>query len=177
MSVYIIKTTSGEEINTVVGTEDFIKNYCDKNGCLYEIQRDLLAEEVKLNKEKAVRIQQSKANLQDYLATHPILWTDGKYYSITSEKQQWLTSKLFSASAAIASGQEYSLTWNDTEEVCQPWSYENLWALAREIEKRVTALVTYQQKQEVAMRNATTQEALDAIVVDYDSVSVQEVSA
>lgn len=126
---------------------------------------------------KAARIQQSKADLQGYLATHPIQWTDGKYYSITAEKQQWLTSKLFSASAAKASGEEYPLTWNDTEEVCTAWTYEDLWALARVIDARVTALVTYQQKQEVAMRNAVTQEELDAIVVDYDSVGVQEVSA
>lgn len=35
---------------------------------------------------------------------------------------------------------------------------------------RVTALVTYQQTQEVAMRSASTMEELDAIEVDYDSV-------
>lgn len=123
-----------------------------------------------LSENKAARIAQSKADLAAYLETHPLLWTDGKYYSITSEKQQWLTSKLFSASAAKASGEEYPLTWNDTEEVCTAWTYENLWALARIIDTRVTALVTYQQTQEVAMRNAATQEELDAIVVDYDTV-------
>ena len=119
---------------------------------------------------KAERIAQSKTDLASYLESHPLQWTDGKYYSITSEKQQWLTSKLFSASAAKAAGEDYPLTWNDTEEVCTAWTYENLWALARAIDTRVTALVTYQQTQEVAMRNAATQEELDAIVVDYDTV-------
>lgn len=120
--------------------------------------------------EKNRRIQQSKTDLAAYLESHPIQWDDGKFYSITAEKQQWLTSKLFSASAAKAAGEEYPLTWNDTEEVCTAWTYENLWALARKIDARVTALVTYQQTKEVEIRNAQTQEELDAIVVDYDTV-------
>lgn len=128
-----------------------------------------------LHEIKSERIAQSKADLQSYLETHPVLWTDGKYYSITSEKQQWLTSKLFSATMAKQSGQEYSLTWNDTEEVCTAWDLDELWKLARYIEKRVTDLVTYQQTQEVSMRNADTQESLDAIVVDYDSVVTPDV--
>ena len=42
--------------------------------------------------------------------------------------------------------------------------------MAFAIDARVTALVTYQQTQEVAMRDAENMEALEAIVVDYDSV-------
>ena len=129
-----------------------------------------------LSENKAARIAQSKDDLAAYLESHPIQWEDGKFYSITAEKQQWLTAKLFSASAAKAAGEEYPLTWNDTEEVCTAWTYENLWALARKIDARVTALVTYQQTQEVAMRNAATQEELDAIVVDYDTVPVPQMA-
>lgn len=135
---------------------------------------ELLENEQSLDRLKYARIQQSKTDLASYLEAHPLLWTDGKYYSITSEKQQWLTSKLFSAAAAKAAGEEYPLTWNDTEEVCRVWTYEDLWALARVIDARVTALVTYQQTQEVAMRNAATQEDLDAVVVDYDTVPVPQ---
>lgn len=123
---------------------------------------------------KAERIAQSKADLAVYLESHPLQWTDGKYYSITSEKQQWLTSKLFAATAAKQEGKPYNLTWNDTGDVCQEWDLDDLWVLAYAIDARVTALVTYQQTQEKAMRDATTQEALDSIVVDYDSVGVQE---
>lgn len=130
----------------------------------------LIEEEQNMENMKIDRIKQSKEDLSEYLYKNPIKWTDGKYYSITSEKQQWLTSKLFSASAAKAMGEEYPLTWNDTEEVCKEWSYEDLWALARVIDERVTKLVTYQQTQEVAIRNANTQEELDSIIVDYDSV-------
>ena len=123
-----------------------------------------------LNSLKTERIAQSKTDLETYLATHPLLWTDGLYYSITQEKQNQLTSKIMAATMAQTMSTEYTLTWNSTGEVCKEWTLTDLSALAFAIDARVTALVSYQQKQEVAMRNATTQEELDAIVVDYDAV-------
>lgn len=121
---------------------------------------------------KVARIAQSKTDLASYLEAHPLQWTDGEYYSITAEKQQQLTSKLFSAYVKKSSGIPYDLTWNSTGDVCKSWTIEELSPLAFAIETRVTALVSYQQHQEVAMRDAATLEALDAIVVDYDSVEV-----
>lgn len=123
-----------------------------------------------LNDLKIERIAQSKTDLETYLATHPLLWTDGLYYSITQEKQNQLTSKIMAATMARTMSTEYTLTWNSTGEVCKEWTLTDLSALAFAIDAHVTALVSYQQKQEVAMRNATTQEELDAIVVDYDAV-------
>ena len=125
---------------------------------------------VNLDKNKHQCIQQSKLDLANYLESHPLQWTDGEYYSITSEKQQQLTSKIMAATMAQTLSTDYTLTWNSTGEVCKEWTISDLAALAFAIDARVTALVTYQQTQEVAMRNATTQEELDAIVVDYDSV-------
>lgn len=125
---------------------------------------------------KAEKILQSKADLAAYLESHPILWTDGLEYSITAEKQSQLMGKLFAATIADSKHEPYDLTWNSTGEVCKSWELADLTALAFAIDARVTALVSYQQHQEVAMRNAATQEELEAIVVDYDSVS-EEVSA
>lgn len=119
---------------------------------------------------KEQRIQKSKDDLAAYLASHPLQWTDGNYYSITAEKQAQLTSKIMAATMAQQSGVRYTLTWNSTGEVCKEWTIEDLSALAFAIDARVTALVTYQQTQEVAIRNAQTLDELNAIVVDYDSV-------
>jgi len=119
---------------------------------------------------KAERITESKARLSDYLLCHPMQWTDGQRYAITAEKQQQLTSKIMSATLAAQTSTPYSLTWNATGEECQAWTLENLTALAFAIDARVTSLVSYQQAQEVAMREASTLEALEAIPVDYDSV-------
>lgn len=119
---------------------------------------------------KTERIKQSKDDLASYLESHPLQWTDGEYYSITQEKQNQLTSKIMAATMAQTLSADYTLTWNSTGEVCKEWTLSDLSALAFAIDKRVTALVTYQQTQEVAMRNATTQEELNAIVVNYDAV-------
>lgn len=119
---------------------------------------------------KTARIEQSKTDLASYLATHPLLWTDGQYYSITAEKQAQLTSKIMAATMASQTSTPYTLTWNSTGETCTEWTLSDLSALAFAIDARVTALVSYQQTQEVAMRNAATQDELDAIVVDYDTV-------
>lgn len=119
---------------------------------------------------KVERIAESKTQLSDYLLCHPMQWTDGQYYAITAEKQQQLTSKIMSATLATQTSTPYSLTWNATGEECQAWTLENLTALAFAIDARVTSLVSYQQAQEVAMREASTLEALEAIQVDYDSV-------
>ena len=116
------------------------------------------------------RIAQSKADLATYLETHPISWTDGEQYSITAEKQAQLTSKIMAATMAQTLSQPYTLTWNSTGQVCREWTLQDLSALAFAIDARVTALVSYQQTQEVAMRNAASREELDAIVVDYDTV-------
>ena len=127
---------------------------------------------------KSNRIAQSKTDLSTYLESHPLLWTDGEYYSITAEKQAQLTSKIMAATMAQTLSTDYHLTWNSTREVCKEWTLQDLSALAFAIDARVTALVTYQQTKEVEIRNATTQEELDAIEVDYDSVgaAVQESS-
>lgn len=116
------------------------------------------------------RIVQSKADLATYLETHPITWTDREQYSITAEKQAQLTSKIMAATMAQTLSQPYTLTWNSTGQVCRGWTLQDLSALAFAIDARVTALVSYQQTQEVAMRNAASREELDAIVVDYESV-------
>lgn len=131
---------------------------------------ELMGEADGLAAAKAAKIQQSKTALADYLQTHPIQWTDGLYYAITSDKQQQLTSKITSATMAQTLSQPYTLTWNSTGDVCKEWELSELIALAFTIDARVTALVSYQQTQEVSMRNAETLEALNAITVDYDTV-------
>lgn len=118
-----------------------------------------------LHEIQSERIAQSKVDLAAYLESHPLQWTDGQLYSITAEKQAQLTSTIV---CAQADGQPPE--WNSTGGVCREWDVQELVALGVFIKNRVKALVSYQQTQEVAMRNATTQEELDAVVVDYDSV-------
>ena len=145
--------------------------YCDlviNDGVLTDITPKEIP--VDLGSLKEQKIIKSKTDLQTYLAEHPLQWTDGKYYTITAEKQQQLTSKLLSATFAQQTGTEYDLKWNDTEQVCVSWTLENLTALAFAIDARVTALVTYQQEKERLIRDAETLVTLESIVVNYDEV-------
>lgn len=119
---------------------------------------------------KKIKIFESKYNLDNYLKLHPLQWTDNKYYTITFDKTQQLTSKLLSATFAQQTGTPYDLKWNDTEQVCEPWTLENLTALAFAIDARVTALVTYQQEKERQIRDAETLEKINSIIIDYDEV-------
>lgn len=114
---------------------------------------------------KAARIAKSKADLANFLASHPLTWTDGNQYSITQEKQAQLTSTLVSAQV---DGEPPE--WNTTGGQCREWKLEELAALGVAIKHRVKALVKYQQGQEIAMNAATTMEELERVVVDYDSV-------
>ena len=141
-----------------------VKSYAPNTDGFEAHQKDLLAAR------KLECIADSKSSLAAYLLAHPMQWTDGQYYAITAEKQQQLTGKIMSATLAAQTAQPYALTWNATGEECQAWTLENLTALAFAIDARVTSLVSYQQAQEVAMREASTLEALEAIPVDYDSV-------
>lgn len=144
----------------------------------YYVQKEWIAQEDmesylntnSLDVIKKIKIAESKYNLDKYLKSHPLQWTDNKYYTITFDKTQQLTSKLLSATFAKQINQPYDLKWNDTEQVCEPWTLENLTALAFAIDTRVTALVTYQQEKERQIRDAETLEEINSIIIDYDEV-------
>lgn len=145
---------------------DFVKNEA-YNG-EFEIINTLDKRPIDLIRQEY--IQNSKKELESYLQSHPIQWTDGKFYSITREKQQQLTSKLFAASAAKQAGTEYELKWNSTGDECVIWTLEELFKLAFYIDSHVTALVSYQQALEKQINACQTAEEIESIVINYDSV-------
>ena len=139
-----------------------------------EIQRYVLYTEheleQKFNSVKDNKVSESKAVLSDYLQSHPLQWSDGKYYSVTSEKQSLLTSNLALYQISAAAGRPFKLTWNSTGDECVEWSYENLAALALAIGTYVKPFVSHQQELELAIKACKTQAELDAIEITYDPV-------
>ena len=124
------------------------------------------AEEIEAHKTK--RIQESKILLAKWLNDNPILYTDGKYYSVTEEKQALLNGNLASYERAKSMGIVYDLKWNATEQPCEPWSYTDLLTLSLNIAAYVAPKVSKQQLLEVQIRNCETMDELNAIVIDYD---------
>ena len=123
-----------------------------------------------LQARKAERVADSKTALADYLASHPLIWTDGNQYSVTAEKQSLLTSQIALYQTATAAGQSYDLRWNSTGGECTSWTIEKLSALALAIGAYVQPLVSYQQAKELELLACETVEELDGVEVDYDTV-------
>ena len=115
---------------------------------------------------KTKKIQKSKADLEAYLLSHPLAWTDGETYSITEEKQNQLMGTLI---AAQLDGKKPE--WNTSGGVCREWELSELSALAVAIKNRVKALVKYQQTQELAIKKAESLEELNQLDIDYSSIT------
>lgn len=116
---------------------------------------------------KSAKIAQSKTALADYLASHPLLYTDGKHYSVTAEKQNLLNNAIMVYQIAKTKGQCAVLRWNSTGEECTEWTEENITALALAIAAYVAPLVSRQQEIEILINACKTAEELEAITIDF----------
>lgn len=126
---------------------------------------------IKLSTVQDTRVAESKTLLAQYLASHPLTYTDGKQYSVTAEKQSLLTGNLAAYSIAVNLGiTPNPLLWNTTGEECTNWTYEDLGTLALAIQAYVKPFVSYQQSKELEIKACTTAEDAKAVVIDYDSV-------
>lgn len=117
---------------------------------------------------KMTKIEESKTKLAQWLANNPLLYSDGKYYSVTEEKQSLLNSNIASYERAKALGIEYPLKWNSTGEECVEWSYTDLVALSLTIAAYVAPKVSKQQSIEISIKSCENTEELDKIVISYD---------
>ena len=117
---------------------------------------------------KAYKIAESKDKLAEWLANNPMLYTDGKYYSVTAEKQSLLNGNLASYERAKTVNVEYPLKWNSTGSECTPWDYTDLLALSLTIAGYVAPKVSKQQEIELQIKACTTVDELNEIVIDYD---------
>ena len=127
---------------------------------------------------KKNQIKLSKNNLSKYLEEHPLFskckYEEGRYYNVTSEKQQQLTSKVLMATMYYQAGIPYKLTWNDTGDVCEEWELTQLQQLSMEIDGYVTPLVSVQQHIEVDIRNCTTEDEILQVNVEFTEDNINK---
>ena len=121
-----------------------------------------------ISAEKLSKIEESKTKLAEWLANNPLLYSDGKYYSVTEEKQSLLNSNIASYERAKALGIDYPLKWNSTGEECVEWSYADLVALSLTIAAYVAPKVSKQQSIEISIKSCENTEDLDRIMISYD---------
>ena len=117
---------------------------------------------------KVLKVTESKVALDEWLANNPMLYTDGKYYSVTAEKQSLLNSNLASYERAQAAGVDYPLKWNSTGDECIEWTYEELVGLSLAIAAYVAPKVSKQQEIELAINACESVDELDKVVISYD---------
>lgn len=122
---------------------------------------------VDLDAAKKQRIADSKIQLAEWLESHPMQYTDGKYYSVTEEKQSLLNNNLTSYERAVEADIPYPLKWNASGEECVEWEYADLVALSLTIARYVAPKVAAQQAVEIEINACETAEQLAEVVIDY----------
>lgn len=148
--------------------EDFEPyKYKLENGS-FLLNPDYVPPSTDISAEKLAKIEESKTKLAEWLANNPLLYSDGKYYSVTEEKQSLLNSNIASYERAKALGIEYPLKWNSTGEECTEWTYESLVTLSLTIAAYVAPKVSKQQSIEITIKSCETAEELDKVVISYD---------
>lgn len=123
--------------------------------------------EVDLDGAKSEKVAESKVKLAEWLAANPMQY-DGKYYSVTEEKQSLLNSNLASFERADGAGLVYPLKWNATGEECTEWEYDDLVLLSLTIAAYVAPKVSKQQAIEIEINACETAEQVNEVVIDYD---------
>ena len=124
-----------------------------------------------LGEAKDAKQEQNKAALAAWLADHPLLWTDGKYYGVEEQDQNEMALNLMQYQAAAMASQTAPLEWHAQKEACREFTQEEYLGLSLAISSYVYPYRRYQESVKEAIYAATTQEELDAIVIDYASVS------
>ncbi len=125
--------------------------------------------EKQLEQSKIEKITQTKQQLAEFLENHPLLYND-EYYSVTQEKQALLTSAIAAYQLRVQAGISAVLKWNTTGDVCREFTLEEITGLVIAITDYVQPRVERQQELEIQIKNCTTIEELDNIIIDYEVV-------
>lgn len=170
----IRKIKSGQVFKKIyLNKKDNVNNYeqiVDVN-YVFEEHEDKVIDDNNLAKAKSELIKLSKFNLSEYLENNPLFSTvkyeDGRKYNVTLDKQNLLASNIITYQFAQQQGLEYQLEWNDTGEISEPWSIEELVQLSIEIKNYVSPIVQQQQRIEKAIKGCKTIEELQQIDMTF----------
>lgn len=122
---------------------------------------------------RANKITETKVKLEQYYREHPLFSKvhkeTGEYYSVTSDKQSYLTMMITLCDQAEQLGVEFQPTWNATGEACEPWTVAELKQLALQIAAAVYPAVSKQQKLEKTIKELSTVEEIQALEISYET--------
>ena len=127
-----------------------------------------------LSEIQSVRQEENKAALAAWLTAHPLTWTDGNVYGVTEEDQNEMSLNLQQYQVQVAAGRSVNLEWHTQKKQCHTFTPEQYAALLLAIIDYVYPYRRYQEAVKAAIYAAETTEAVEAVVIDYASVIVEE---
>ncbi|WP_373163439.1 hypothetical protein [Agathobaculum sp. Marseille-P7918] len=125
---------------------------------------------VNLDALRAAKQEQNKQALADWLAAHPLTWTDGKVYGVTEQDQTEMAINFAQYQLATAAGQPAVLEWHTQKKRCHSFTIEDYTALSLAISAYVYPYRRYQEAVKETIFAAQSEEELDEIQIDYGSV-------
>lgn len=112
----------------------------------------------------------NKKALADWLAAHPLTWTDGNVYGVTEQDQNEMAINLAQYQLAVAAEQPAVLEWHAQKKQCHAFTIEQYTALSLAIAAYVYPYRRYQEQVKAAIYTAESEAEIHAIEIDYGSV-------
>ena len=148
----------------------WVEGVTDEELAVWEAEHPAPA--VNLDALRAAKQEQNKQALAEWLAAHPLTWTDGNVYGVTKEDQDEMNLNLAQYQLAVMAGEENPiLEWHTQKKRCHSFTLAEFTALALAIRTYVYPYRQYQEAVKEAIYMAETKEELDAIQIDYGRVS------
>ena len=120
---------------------------------------------------REARQEANKQALADWLAAHPLVWTDGQTYGVTQEDQDELALILMQYQLAVQARQEAVLEWHAQKQACRVFTVEEYTALSLAIAAYVYPYRRYQETVKAAIWVAESEEEINAVQIDCSTVA------
>lgn len=125
---------------------------------------------VDLDALRAAKQEQNKQALADWLAAHPLTWTDGNVYGTTKDDQDEMALNYMQYQLAVSANQPAVLEWHTQKKSCHIFTLEEYTALSLAIAAYVYPYRRYQEQVKAAIYAAESEAEIGAIEIDYSSV-------
>ena len=158
------------------GTEDEIRENFDLVWKAYEDGKytgNILEDSI----ETVMNFWHSKntENLENYLATHPILYTDGLYYGVEEKDQNEMTREYASYKMEEGAGlNPVGIQWHSKKGECKYMSEEEFIALASTVKTYAMTYYHLMQSRKKQIYDCTEKIDVFSIPITYDNINMNE---
>ena len=146
------------------------ENFDNLNADMAKIKEDLRPEdpnEMPLEQFRSYLRDKNNQLFEEFLASHPILWTNGKYYGTTNEDQELMLKNYNGWKIASELGVESKLEWNASGEACAEFTEEEYLRLMAGIYAFAKKMLKLCQWYKLKIINAVTRIDLNNLKLEY----------